>query len=58
LGFKRETIDGLKKAFRIIWRDNNRFSEGIDQVKQEMEPFPELEMLLDFLDGSKRGVLR
>jgi len=58
LGFSQETIRGLKKAFRIIWRDNNRFSEGIDQVRQEMEPFPELEMLLNFLDGSKRGVLR
>ena len=58
LGFPRETIDGLKRAFRIIWRDNKSFSEGIRQVKSEMELFPELEMLLSFLNGSNRGVLR
>lgn len=58
MGFSQETIDGLKKAFRTIWRDNNRFSQGISQVRKEIEPFAELEMLLDFFDGSTRGILR
>ena len=58
LGFAPETIEGLKKAYRIIWRDNKTFSEGIKQVREEIESFPELEVLLGFLDGSKRGILR
>jgi UDP-N-acetylglucosamine acyltransferase len=58
MGFPREVIDGLKKAYRIIWRENHRFSEGVRQVKNEIPPFPELEMLLSFLEGSKRGILR
>ena len=58
MGFSQETIDGLKKAFRIIWRENQRFSEGISQVRREIEPFSELEMLLNFFNGSKRGILR
>jgi UDP-N-acetylglucosamine acyltransferase len=57
-GFSQETIDGLKKAYKIIWRDNQHFHEGIRQVRQEIPSFPELEMLLSFLEGSKRGVLR
>lgn len=57
-GFSQETIDGLKKAYRIIWRDNKRLSDGVDQVRKEMELFPELEMLLDFLSDSKRGIVR
>jgi UDP-N-acetylglucosamine acyltransferase len=57
-GFSRETIHGLKKAYKIIWRRNKRFSEGIKRVREEMEPFPELEILLDFLGNSKRGVVR
>jgi UDP-N-acetylglucosamine acyltransferase len=57
-GFSRETIDGLKKAYRIIWRENRRLKEGIAQVEKQMTPFPELEILLDFLKNSKRGVLR
>jgi len=58
LGFSRETIDGLKKAFRIIWRDNRRMSEGISHVRREIQSSPELEMLLSFVEGSKRGILR
>jgi UDP-N-acetylglucosamine acyltransferase len=58
MGFSQETIDGLKKAFRIIWRENQRFSEGISQVRRNIEPFSELEILLDFFNGSKRGILR
>lgn len=57
-GFPQETIDGLKKAYRIIWRENKKFKEGIEQVKSELAPFPELELLLNFFNGSKRGILR
>ena len=58
MGFSQEVIDGLKGAYRIIWRGNKPFSEAIKQVKEEMVSFPELEMLLSFFNGSKRGILR
>jgi UDP-N-acetylglucosamine acyltransferase len=57
-GFSAGAIDGLKRAFKIIWRDHQRFSEGISQVRKEIPTFPELETLLAFLEGSKRGILR
>ncbi|MBW1852262.1 MAG: acyl-ACP--UDP-N-acetylglucosamine O-acyltransferase, partial [Deltaproteobacteria bacterium] len=57
-GFSREAIAGLKKAHRIIWRENSRIDEGIQKVRSEIEPFPELEILLSFLKSSKRGVMR
>jgi UDP-N-acetylglucosamine acyltransferase len=58
MGFPEETIDGLKKAYRIIWRENKRLSKAIEQVRSEVKPSPELELLLDFFNGSKRGVLK
>jgi UDP-N-acetylglucosamine acyltransferase len=58
LGFSQEKLDGLKKAYSIIWRENVLFSEGVKKVRQELKPFAELDMLLDFLESSKRGVLR
>lgn len=58
LGFSDETIHGLKKAYRIIWRESRILSEGIKRIEQEMEPFPELNLLLDFISSSERGVLR
>ncbi len=57
-GFSQETIDGLKKAYRVIWRGNRILTEGIKQVRQEIPSFPELEMLLDFFEGSKMGIMR
>jgi UDP-N-acetylglucosamine acyltransferase len=58
LGFSRQTIDGLKKAYRIIWRENKRMGEGIKKVKKEIKSSPELEMLLSFIETSERGVLQ
>lgn len=57
-GFSSRTVDGLKKAYRIIWRENRNFRDGIEHVRRELESFPELEVLLEFLQGSKRGILR
>jgi UDP-N-acetylglucosamine acyltransferase len=57
-GFSRDVINGLRKAYKIIWRESGRFDEGIARVRREIEPFPELDVLLDFLRDSKRGVTR
>lgn len=58
-GFAREAITGLRKAYRIIWRDSGTLREGINRVKEEMTSFPELDMLLDFIEGeSVRGITR
>ena len=57
-GFSQETIDVLKKAYSILWRKNRNLRDGIAQVRQELDLIPELEMLLDFLAESKRGILR
>ncbi len=57
-GFSQDTINVLKKAYSIIWRENRSFRDGIAQVKRDLEMIPELEMLLNFLTSSKRGVLR
>ena len=57
-GFSKETVAGLKRAYRIIWKDNRRFSQGIEQVRKEMKSFPELDELLEFLEHSKRGIAR
>jgi UDP-N-acetylglucosamine acyltransferase len=58
-GFSREAITGLRKAYRIIWRESSLLKDGIKRVKEEMEPFPELDFLLDFLTSdSSRGIAR
>jgi UDP-N-acetylglucosamine acyltransferase len=57
-GFSREKIDNLKRAYQIIWRDHHLLDKAIQRVREEIAPFEELDMLLDFVTSSKRGVVR
>jgi UDP-N-acetylglucosamine acyltransferase len=57
-GFSKEVINNLKKAYKIIWRDHHLMNEALERVRKEIPPFKELQMLLDFLVSSKRGVVR
>lgn len=57
-GFSQDTINVLKKAYSIIWREHTSFRDGIAQVKRDLVMIPELTILLDFLASSKRGILR
>jgi UDP-N-acetylglucosamine acyltransferase len=57
-GIPTAVVDGLKKAYQIIWRENRPLQEGIRKAREEIPPSPQLEMLLSFIESSKRGVLR
>ena len=56
-GFSQETIERLKKAFRILWKEAKTFSEGMERVRQLLGETEEILILLDFLKDSKRGIL-
>lgn len=57
-GFSKEKIDSLKRAYQIIWRDHHLLNEALERVQKEIASFEELDILLDFLTSSKRGVVR
>jgi len=57
-GFSKERIDGLKRAYQIIWRDHRLMDEAVQKVRDEIAPFEELDMLLDFVTSAKRGVAK
>lgn len=57
-GFSQENINRLKKAYQIIWRDHHLFNEALEIVRREIPPFKELEILLEFLVNSERGIVR
>ena len=56
--FSSEKIRFLKRAYQIIWRDHHLLGEAVELVRKEIPPFEELDLLLDFLASSKRGVVR
>jgi len=57
-GFSEETINALKKAYRIIFRSHLLLHTAIEKVEAEVEDFPEVRHFVKFIQESKRGVCR
>ncbi len=57
-GFSEETINILKKAYKILFRDKLSLKEAIEKVKKELPQIPEIIHLIDFIEANKRGICR
>lgn len=56
--FSKEQIDALKKSYRIIFQSGLRTQEAIQKVKGEVPQTVEVQQMLQFIQGSQRGVCR
>ena len=57
-GFKEETINALKEAYRIIFRSSLLLSVAIERVRQEVDDIPEVRQFIEFIQNSERGISR
>lgn len=57
-GFTAEQIRNIKNAYRIIYRQNRKLAEAIDEISALAATQPELEPLLASLRNSERGLIR
>ncbi|MBF0316879.1 MAG: acyl-ACP--UDP-N-acetylglucosamine O-acyltransferase [Nitrospirae bacterium] len=57
-GFSDETIQRLKDAYKILFRDKLTMTEALRKLEEEMEMTAEIKMLLDFISKNKRGICR
>ncbi|GAB5046385.1 acyl-ACP--UDP-N-acetylglucosamine O-acyltransferase [Thermodesulfovibrio sp. TK110] len=57
-GFSEETINILKKAYKILFRDKLQLKEAIEKVKNELPQIPEIKHLIEFIEANKRGICR
>ena len=61
-GFTPEAISALRDAYKLIYRRGLSLDEARLQMRQrqtaEPEVAPALQVMLDFLDGSTRGIIR
>ncbi len=56
-GYSKELIRTLKNCYKIIYRQGLRTVEAIAQLEQ-VEPVPEVQLLIDSLKASTRGITR
>jgi len=57
-GFDADTLLWLKRAYKIIYRQNLRTEEAIEQLKEMVPHCQKVQDFIDFLGKSERGILR
>ena len=57
-GFTNEQIDTIHQAYRIIYQSGLNTTMAIERIKEEMEMTPEIEYIISFIEGAKRGIVR
>lgn len=56
-GFSNELIDHIHNAYRLLY-SKGIISEGIQEVKNNLQMTKEISYILDFVENSKRGIIR
>lgn len=57
-GFSPQSLDALKKTYRILFREDLTVMEAVIRVKHEVPSTSEVRELLEFVQTSERGVTR
>ncbi len=57
-GFDSVMLSELKKAYKILYRQNLTVEQAIKSIEAEFKKSTEIETLLNFLKGSERGIIR
>jgi UDP-N-acetylglucosamine acyltransferase len=57
-GFSPETIAGLKRAYKTLYRKGLALEEALQELQKQVAQCPEVQHLLDFISRSKRGIIR
>lgn len=56
--FSREAIAEIRKAYKIIYRQGLTIDEALQQLRVMLKQYPEVGLLIDSLEQSKRGIVR
>lgn len=58
-GFPPETITALERAYRILIRSHLKLEEALRRIDEELAPYyPEARYLVEYVRGTKRGIVR
>ncbi len=57
-GFSAEAIRDLKEAYRVLFRGELNLRQAVEQLQPAAQRSSEVRQLVDFIEASRRGVLR
>lgn len=56
-GFSNELIDLIHNAYRLLYSEGI-LKDGIKKIQNELQVTPEIQYIIDFVENSKRGIIR
>lgn len=57
-GYSQETIDALHHAYRLLLSSKLNTTQAVERIRDEITGVKEVDILLDFIESSKRGVVK
>lgn len=57
-GLSDATINAIKKAYKILFREKRTLKEAIKKVRDELSGIEEVDHLIGFIEKNKRGICR
>jgi UDP-N-acetylglucosamine acyltransferase len=57
-GFSDSTINELKKAYKILFREKRTLKDAIKKIQEDLPYTDEIKHLVDFIQKNKRGICR
>ncbi|MCK4573711.1 MAG: acyl-ACP--UDP-N-acetylglucosamine O-acyltransferase [candidate division Zixibacteria bacterium] len=57
-GFERDVIRALEKTFKILFFSKLNTTQAVERINSEMELIPEVQLILDFIANSDRGIIK
>jgi UDP-N-acetylglucosamine acyltransferase len=56
-GFTPETVEAIKKAYRILYRSKLKRADALVKMKTELPQIPEVKGIVAFVEKSERGII-
>ena len=57
-GYSKETIEKLHHAYHLLLTAKLNTSQAVERIKAEIVGCPEVDILVEFIESSKRGVVK
>jgi UDP-N-acetylglucosamine acyltransferase len=55
-GFAPDTIQALKRAYRLFFNSDLTLTQATERARADLQPLPEVEQFIKFVETSQRGV--
>lgn len=57
-GYSKETIEKLHHAYHLLLTAKLNTTQAVERIKEEINDCPEVDLLVEFIQSSKRGVVK